>query len=40
MEERIRRLEALERELGPPSRGGGKEELDQLLSQWSGQGVA
>lgn len=40
MEERMRRLEALERELGPPSRGGGKEELDQLLSQWSGQGVA
>lgn len=40
MEERMRRLEALERELCPPSRGGGKEELDQLLTQWSGQGVA
>jgi len=37
MEERLRRLAQLERELGQQSTGrGDKEELDQLLAQWSG----
>ena len=37
MEERLRRLAALEKELGTAGGGGGKEELDQLLAQWTGE---